>query len=423
MTKVLIVSYKFPPLPGMGALRIGKFQQYLPEFGYQPIVLAGGNSSRQEPDIFRPKISDLVVKVKQWHNARTLTGSPRPNDRNFKIPLNQRIQQLGILSSTRMPDIYLTWALIALPLGLKLLEKYQPDIIFSSHSPPSSHIVASLLAGKAKVPWVADFRDPWANNPYSPDILLLDELDRVLERLVLRKAQTLVTVSSPIAAQLNRFHCKPVEVIYNGFDGAEYPAKVVQEDHFTISYTGLIIQGKRDPAPVFQAVKKLASQDLITPEKLRLRFYGPSMDVLVGPTAQHYGVEKFCELHHPIPYKESLYRQCQSDLLLLLEWNNERAAGTVTGKIFEYLGAGRPILATGYPKGAMAEVIAMSQMGVLLNEPDQIADYILQQYKRWQEKPRENSRLELPASIKQFSRRNAAKKLAGIFDKILNEGS
>ena len=419
MPKVLIVSYFFPPLSGMGALRIGKYYQYLPEFGYQPIVLAGGDSTVSNSSVFRPFI-DLVLMVKKWANQRDRDRSyHHPKDR-VKIPLSQKIQSVGLLSGTRMPDIYLSWALLALPLGLKMIKKYQPDIIFSSHSPPASHIVASLLQAKAKVPWVAEFRDPWANNPFNPRMPLWDGIDSFLESRVLRRAMNLVTVTPPLAARLSQSHGKPTEVIYNGFDEADYPKKININNYFTMTYTGLIVAGKRDPVPVYQALKLLASQDHINPEKFRLRFYGPDIEGLLAPLAEQYGVRKFCEFHKPVSYQESLYRQCQSDILLLLEWNNDKLI-TVPGKVFEYLGANRPILCTGYRYGPLAEILKTAKVGVVLNEPEEIAEYILKKYKIWEKETRDkHTSLELPDSIKQFSRRNSAQKLATIFNELLN---
>ena len=413
MPKVLMISYVFPPIRGMGSIRLGKYYEYLPKFGYQPIVLAGGSSKLPEADIFRPALSAPIYKEKLW----ALSSATDKASKKI-VSIVEKLQSLGLMSSIRMPDVFLIWALNALPLGLKILKKYQPDIIFSSHTPPSSHIVAALLAKKARKPWVAEFRDPWANNPYAPNIFLMNKLDAFLERQILRPAQAIITISPALAEQLSNFHGKPVEIIYNGFDEHDYPEAVVREDFFTISHTGIILPGKRDPSPVFQAVQRLASQNLITPEKFQIRFYGPKMDVLAGALAEHYGVMEYCQLKNPVSYKESLYRQCQSDLLLLLDWNSPEHT-TIPGKFFEYLGANRPILCTGYRFGPVAEILQKTEMGVVLNDSEQIAEYILRQFEAWKKAPREVSQTQLPEAVKQFTRVNTTKKLAGIFDRLL----
>jgi glycosyltransferase involved in cell wall biosynthesis len=414
MRKVLVVSYFYPPLPGVGPLRVSKMLKYMPENGYLPLVLAGGSFKDRRANVFYPSIPN-PVPVAKWFRRwlRQSQGSLIK-----EIP---KIQAQGWLplSTVRMPDGYLYWVIPAVILGLSIIKRYKPDIIFSSSSPPSSAIVASILQLFTGLPWVAEFRDLWTYNAYDIRITAIENLDSFLEKFVIKQASSLVTVTEPLADILSRFHGKKVEVIYNGFDESDYPAMVRMDDKFSIAYTGTITPNKQDYRPLFSAVQTLKEQGLITPGNFKLKFYGPELTSLIIPDAARYDIQELCEVNDPIPNKECLKRQCESSLLLLLGWNNPRDKGLATGKLFEYLGTGRPILALGYPQCVMAEIIRTTNSGVLLNDPDQIADYIRQQLSEWQKISSTTRKVDQPEQIHQFSRRTAAQQMAAIFDAAL----
>lgn len=416
MRKVLVVSHDFPPRYGMGALRVGKLIKYLPEFDYFPLVLAGGKVKDDEPLVFRPPLPDVVAWAK-----RLLRGAAQGQEKGEKTESSHRPpikEAMGWWppSEVRMPDKYLYWVIPAVWLGLQIMKRHHPGLIFSSSGPPSSAIVASILQKLSGVPWVAEFRDLWARNPYEVRTPGLNRLDNWLEARVLKNATSLVSISEPLARQLAAEHGKPGFVVYNGFDEDDYPATVSLSETFLITYTGMIIRGKRDPSPLFQAVKLLSDRHRISPATFKVRFYGPQVAAEVGPLAEHFGVGQFCELHDPVPYRACLHRQCESSLLLLLEWNDPRARGTVTGKIFEYLGAGRPILCLGYPQGALAQVLDITGGGVILNDPAQIAAYLLDQLKAWRQQVPAIREVERPLAVSRFSRRAAAQEMARIFN-------
>jgi glycosyltransferase involved in cell wall biosynthesis len=419
MYKILLISHSFPPQYGMGAQRIGKLTEHLPDFGFLPLLVTGGNfKHRQGNNVFRPKIPDI-------HSiGRKLLAKPPKSSKSNGLPEYRADQENKLRgfwppSEVRMPDKFLYWIAPAVCLGLKVVRKHRPKIIYSSSGPPASAIVASIIQKFSGLPWVAEFRDLWWGNHYDHRIQFIDRLDEFLESKVLKTATTLVTVSKPLANELYQRYRKPTFVIYNGFDEADYPFYVKTTKSFTITYTGMIYPGKRDPSTLFQAIKILSNQNLISPSTFKVRFYGPNLSDIIGPLTDIYGVSKFSEVNDPIPRKDCLVRQCESELLLILGWNNPQDIGTVTGKIFEYLGAGRPILGLGYPQGAMAEILKETGMGVIFNEPQDIADYLRQRISAWSHQRVRDREVTRPASVLQFTHRTAAARLAEILNLAL----
>ena len=139
------------------------------------------------------------------------------------------------------------------------------------------------------------------------------------------------------------------------------------------------------------------------------------------PDAEKYDIQELCEVNDPISNVACLKKQCESSLLLLLGWNNPRDKGLATGKLFEYLGSGRPILALGYPQSVMAEIIQVTKSGVLLNDADQIADHIREQLEDWQKIQATTRKVERSEQIYQFTRRTAARQMAAILDAALKK--
>ena len=186
-------------------------------------------------------------------------------------------------------------------------------------------------------------------------------------------AAACVTVSEPMAETLRARHRKPAIVVLNGFDAAERPQPADgsrDQDHaLHIVYTGLIYPGRRDPAALFAAVTSLGALG----GQVKMTFYGQDLRGVTA-AAERYGVAANVHVCSAIPYRESLAVQRRADVLLLLLWNDPREAGVYTGKLFEYVGAGRPILAVGSAAGGAADLIRSRGLGVAVADAEHIAD-------------------------------------------------
>jgi len=290
--------------------------------------------------------------------------------------------------------------------------------VLSSAPPFTGHMIARQLAKVIGAPWVADFRDLFSENPYTIRPTWRLNLDRWLERRVLADAAACVTISEPLAAPLRK-HGRPVEVILNGYDPADLPTtapEVSATAPVTILYTGTIYPGRRDPSPLFAAVATLGPLR----ERIQLAFCGQDLRGVQAAAAKH-GVLDRLKLIPMLPYRAALQAQAEADILLLLLWNNPEEVGVLPAKLFEYVGAGRPILALGLETGAAAEIIRGREMGVVANDPAAIG----RQLRSWVEEKTITCRIAGPAPEAKngLSRTDQFRKLDGFLRRFAPQGA
>ena len=231
---------------------------------------------------------------------------------------------------------------------------------------------------------------------------------------LLSVANALVTVSKPWAEKLHHLHNgKPVWCIPNGFDPEEFIKSSAQLTRkFTITYTGTLYDGKRDPSLLFMALKELIVGGDIDPDDVEIRFYGHKAQWLenkisfydLQDVAKHYGL---------ISRKIALNKQRESQILLLLNWNTSSPgeAGTCPAKLFEYLAAQRPILAIGGPPGVVTEILKETEAGVYVSNVKDLKRLLLQYYLEYKEKGRVSYKGHNDKIMK-YSQREMAKKFA-----------
>jgi glycosyltransferase involved in cell wall biosynthesis len=201
-------------------------------------------------------------------------------------------------------------------------------------------------------------------------------LEQRLEHKVISTATGLVTVSKPLADTLKRKFGKPTEVILNGFDAVDYPILPEmhgRDDTLRIVYTGMIYVDRQSPAPLFDALQQMGEKA----EKVRVVFYGDSRK-LVQELASSFGVLHLVENNESVPHRDALIAQSEADILLHLLWNDPTQPGVYNAKVFEYLGARRPILAVGYKGNVTAQLIQERGAGVALDDPVAIASQLEQ---------------------------------------------
>jgi hypothetical protein len=243
--------------------------------------------------------------------------------------------------------------------------------------------VAASLSRILGIPWVAELRDLWVDNQNYPYGRTRRGLEQKLEKYIYSNVAGFITVSEPLAAILRRKYDKPVTVVTNGYDPSDYSEdwRASSGGRLELLYTGTIYPGKQDPRPLFRAIRQLGEG----PERLRVRFFGRYLGCVMD-WARDEGVAQYVEVHEPVPFAESVRLQRTADLLVLLLWNDLSERGVFTGKLFEYLGARRPILGVG-PDGCVASaLIKTRQAGAVLHTPDQIAQYLKRMLRRkWAE--------------------------------------
>jgi glycosyltransferase involved in cell wall biosynthesis len=375
--RILVVSYYYPPTPGIGSLRVGSTVKHLRALGHDVKVLTARTSqASQEAPADR---SDSSVLATRWINLTTWLRRtvPRPQDASPKRRALLRIGRRWRRALLEIPDQTLGWYPFAVRGGSALLKSWRADLIFASASPFTGFLVARQLSDHHGIPWVAEFRDLWSDNHYLQHPTWRNRLDRRLERNTVSSAAGIVTVSAPLAEQLAAKYDKPVEVILNGFEPEDFPpiCEGDEPNHsdgpLTIAHFGQVYGGRRDPTPLFHALRELGW----TPDDVVVRFYGPNLGPIQS-IAHQERVGHLVTVSSGIPHSESIRRQKESDVLLLLMWEDPRERGVYTAKLFEYIGARRPILVVGTEDNVACSLVRERGFGLGTVDPTRIASFL-----------------------------------------------
>ena len=374
--KILIISYFFPPGNAIGAIRVGKLAKYLHTKGHEVRVLTA------EDDILSQTLPlevplDIVFRSAAWQiNRLPFMYLKRRNlFKDEGSVETSRLESVGgaiYKALFNVPDGQIGWLPFAVQQGRRLIKAWHPDVIYASAKPFTALIVAALLSKMFRVPWIAEYRDLWTDSPYYDQPFGRRWLDRCIENVVMRSASGIVTVSEPLANTLQQRFRTPATVSCNGFDPEDYvdvsPAVGGDYRILEIVYTGMIYPGRRDPTSLFKALVKMGPSR----EQIRVRFIGRTLSG-VSLLARNEGVSHLIEVSDALPYQECLRAQQNADVLLLLLWNDPREEGVYTGKLFEYLAAGRPILVLGLESGVAATLVRERGAGHVINDPDLLA--------------------------------------------------
>ena len=318
------------------------------------------------------------------------------------------------------PDEVILWRFASIRKINQIVREEKPDVIFSSSLPNTVHLIANKLSKAFDIPWVADFRDLWTQNPYMQRTGMLLSWEEHLEQRVLNRADAMITISDGLKEDLESRYQVPVFAIPNGFDPDEVESdgatrsEGIAEDRFTLTFTGTIYPGKRDPSPLFEAMLILKDEGRLGDDEMLIRFYGRKQEFIAELLAGRFSGLKNCvELSGAVPREEALQAQRDSTALLLLEWVDPRAQGVYTGKIFEYLAANRPILSIGPEGGVLERLIDNTRTGFQATDPQIIADKLSD----WLRTFRENKKIEHDPDLEeiaQYSRKRQTETLAEI---------
>lgn len=418
--RVLLITTRFPPGLGVGGLRYKGLATYLPDFGWEPIVLT--ETLPEKPDerfnviqfcypgnVFKRLKRKLGVSPNKKYQERIETGFATTEKRSLMDKL------LAFLSYTVLrPNKYRGLCLYFILASRDVLRTENIDAIISCSR--VTHVAANELKRDSKLPWIADFRDLWTQNHYFSASAFEKWCEKKLELKTLSKANALVTVSKPLAEELKTLHKgKVVFSIPSGFDPEEVKvAKLTKE--FTITYAGGFCGGKRDPRLLFQALQKLIAEGIINPSVVRINFFGPFQNWLQQEIRQ-YKIEGIVEQCGIVSRQVILAKERESQLLLLLNWNNPKEHGVYTGKVFEYLATRRPILAFGGPKGVVSILMQETGAGVHVSNLASLKKALANYYKQYENTGQVIYRGK-EKSINKYSHFEMARKFAKTLDLV-----
>ncbi|MFC1931511.1 glycosyltransferase [Chloroflexota bacterium] len=400
--------------------------KYLHLFGWQPIILTPSLYLRPDRK-FRAVETPYRDALSFW---KRLFGLKQ--DESLRMRLKK---QFGVTSKRSLidlifnvggeiinyPDIYKGWQPFAVKAGAEFLQKEKVDAILSSSSPVTSHLIARELKIKHKIPWVADFRDLWSQNHDYQYSFLRRLRDRRLELKTLSMADALVTVSELWAEKLRGLHRgKSVFSITNGFDPEEVnipPANLTPK--FTITYTGTIYTGKQDPTKLFEVLRDLVLEKSVEPGDVEVRFYGTKLAWL-DKEIKRYGLSDVVKQYGHVAKEVALEKQKESHLLLLLDWDDPNEKGVYSGKVFEYLGARRPILAIGGSIGDVVhKLLIETKAGIQATNLPTAKKVLVKLYQEYKLKGKVVYN-GIEGELNKYSHREMASKFSEIFDHLTN---
>jgi glycosyltransferase involved in cell wall biosynthesis len=381
--KVLIVSLYFPPAGGGGVQRPLKLAQHLPALGIETHVLAPDDPHWIHRD------DDLPPPTNAWvHRARYIgpKGRKPAEELHGKEGMELAVTHARLFGRRLLvPDENVTWNLTAIPAAIRLVREHDIDVVLTTSPPASVNLIGAATQAATRARWVADLRDSLGQHPHrrpeNAAARLKEQGEIGVAKLVARRADAIVAAADAIAEEARALDPRgEVRTIANGsdfedFDGLEHHPS----DRFRITHAGSFF-GKRDPRPFLNALAQSGLDDVTA------RFLG-DFRTSDREFAETLELGERLEL---LPYasrRRSLELQRDSEaLLLLIPEAGGRGRGVLSGKVFEYLAAERPILASVPPEGAAADLIRKTGSGVVAppDDPPAIREALEGLYARWQ---------------------------------------
>jgi hypothetical protein len=352
MNRVLMVAYHYPPMRGSsGIQRTLKFSQYLPQHGWQPLVLSAS------PRAYANSGSDQLAEIPRdaiVHRAFALDTSRH---------LSVRGRYVGWMA---LPDRWVSWCVGAIPAGLRMIRKYKPQVIWTTYPIASAKLIGLVLHKLTGLPWIADLRDPMTDVDYPADPLTRRFYRWIEEKTVRNCTLAVCTTPGAIVTYTKRFPDIPVSrfaLIENGYDEENFanaaalqkPAAPEAGRPFTLIHSGIIYPSERDPVPFFEALADLKAGGIVSAARLRVVLRATAHDDYLVPLIEKYGIGDIVSLAPHIAYRDALAEMLGADGLLVLQATN--CNHQIPAKLYEYLRARRPVLALTDPIGDTAAAL------------------------------------------------------------------
>lgn len=429
MKKVLIVTYYWPPGGGSGVQRWLKFSRYLPEFGWEPVIFTVDNPQYQLQDrslaeetlpgirVHRLKAFDPNDVYNKWFGKSI--GKPNVGFTSQKKESTAFKLVKWIRGNWFIPDSRIFWVRPAAKRIQELLKEETFDALITTGPPHSLHLIGKKVASSTGIRWIADFRDPWTEIYYFDEMKpsrRSREKHLRLEKLVLQSAHDVVVVGETMKKMFAAHTRQPIHVITNGYDHEDYETATGKHEfeprHFIISHIGVMSPTQNTHA-LWAALRELKEEIPGFKEKLILKLTG-EVDHGILESVKDAGLGE--NLIHTTyqPHKKAIEAQIEADLLLLSINRVKNSEYLLTGKLFEYLGAERPILCIGPPEGDAAVIIRETAAGRTFHFDDVqgIKGYILSLFNEHQTSEIKPGKVE----ITRFSRKNLTQRLVDILN-------
>ncbi len=437
MKRVLIITYYWPPSGGSGVQRWLKMSKYLPEYGWQPVIYTTENAEYPIIDhslekdvapnieVIRRPITEpysaykKFLGIKKEETVKMGFIQEKEKNKSWKSDLT-----LWVRGNFFIPDARCGWVKPSVRFLKEYLNEHPVDAIISTGPPHSMHLIALKLKEALGLPWIADFRDPWTEIDYYNDLHLTAWADRKhhrLEQEVLTKADKVVTVAPDGARRLGRLGNRNVRTIYNGFDrddDAQTPVNLSEQ--FTITYLG-VLSKIQNPSNLWQALAELIKEDSGFDKNLKINMIG-QIDSAVVSSIDENGLTQHVAYSPYMPHDQvsAVHRSSTLLLLLLMPDSKPRAKGLLTGKLFEYMASGRPILCIGPEDGDAARILRETGAGqtISFEDKEKMKEALKNLYQRYLENTLEGN---TNPKVENYSRQVMTQQYAALLNQAINE--
>jgi glycosyltransferase involved in cell wall biosynthesis len=362
--RILLVSYFFPPAGTVQ--RPLKFAIHLPAHGVETHVLTPDDPKWIYADKHIAVPDSLTVHRSRFLGPRACRLGDELYGKHGAAKALTHLRHL--FPRLLVPDEVVLWLLTAAPTAFRLVRRHGIDLVMTSSSPPSVHLIGALVKRATGATWVADVRDLLMTNQDRGIERSLVRVkqggERLVARLVARHADAIVAATAGIAAEFESLGCSaPIRLIRNGCDFDDYAGLDYSRGaRFRLTHTGSFY-GDRDPRPLLAAVAQSGLD-------VTIRFAG-DFRPRDRAYAAELGLGDRLELHGYVDHRRSRELQRDSEALLLLIQEAEgRGRGVVSAKLFEYLAAGRPILAAVPSDGEAAAIVRDANAGEVVDPDD-----------------------------------------------------
>ena len=422
MKRALIITYYWPPAGGPGVQRWLNFVKYLGEFDVEPVVYAPQNPHYPilDEDLLQQIPTGVEVIKQPVKEPYRLAGmfSKKKTRRissgiiSEKSPGIIEKLMLYIRGNYFIPDARVGWVKPSVKFLKDYLKEHSFDTIITTGPPHSLHLIGLQLKEISGIRWIADFRDPWTTIHYHKSLRLTkssEEKHKKLELEVLRKADHIVVTSETTKKEFSEKTDQPISVITNGYEVTE-EITPIPDRKFSLAHIGSLLS-ERNPVSLWQVLSDLCGENKNFNDDLLIKLVGVVSDEVLR-SLKEFGLNKHFRSEGYVPHKEARQLQHNAQVLLLLEMDKPETRAIIPGKLFEYLAAGRPILAIGPEGSDIAKILDDTGAGSFFNpaQKKELKEKLLELYQAFQQG---TLRIQT-VGIERYSRRELTRSLSEI---------
>jgi hypothetical protein len=377
--KVLIISYYWPPAGGPGVQRWMKFVKYLPEYNIKPILYIPENPNypiydyslndevSEKLEIIKNPITEISNIISNSKSLNLIRSGNIPNPKEQS--LFQRLL-FFIRGNLFIPDMKILWKNKSIDFIENYLSKTKIDVVITTGPPHSLHLIGYELKKRLNIKWISDFRDPWVNLNYLNRFHLLPSVKRRHKKL---RDKVLINSNSVIVTseKLKKLYKEIAPNIFKISNGYDYEYSTVNIDSkFSISHIGSLYP-ERNPKYLWDIIDEICINNEEFRSNLQINFIGNTSEKIIKYLSNK--TFKSCvKFFDYVDYKRAIKFMCSSQILLMVEVNDNDSSYAIPGKLFDYLNSKRPIIAIGPDRSEVNQILYDTNAGKFFNYNESI---------------------------------------------------